>query len=168
MRSRESALFILISLTLLAIAQAILNYQELPEIVASHFNAAGEADGWMSRDAFVILDIAIVLINAAVFFGIQAMLPRISSTYINMPNREYWLAPERREQSLARISMHIIWFGNATVLFLVILFHQVYQLNIEKKSSLEGDFWMGLMLYFALIGILILRMYRDFRRTGRD
>ena len=164
MRSKESALFILISLTLLAIAQAILNYQELPEVVASHFDASGDADGWMARDAFVILDIAIVLINAAVFFGIQAMLPRISTAYINVPNREYWLAAERKSESLNRLSMHVLWFGNATVLFLVVLFHQIYQLNIENQSTLDGDFWKGLLLYFALIGILIFRMYRDFRR----
>src|SRR5688500_1481613 len=69
-------------------------YARLPERMASHFDASGVADGWMTRDAYVWFMVGVVTfvsltMNAA--FGSVRFLP---NAVINIPRRDYWLAPE--------------------------------------------------------------------------
>ena len=45
---------------LAAVAQVAIGYARLPPRMASHFDAAGAPDAWMSRGAFVTLWLAII------------------------------------------------------------------------------------------------------------
>ena len=60
----------LVSATILIfiIAYTIISYSELPETIATHFNAKGEADGYSSKSTIWILAGVSVFIYALLFF----------------------------------------------------------------------------------------------------
>ncbi len=68
-------------------------YPELPERIASHFNGAGVPNGWMTKDQFFTLNA--FLVGMAVFTGLfpPFMIAKVDPSLINLPNKDYWLAP---------------------------------------------------------------------------
>ncbi len=81
-------------------------YPRLPEHVATHFDWAGHPNGWMSRAAHLKILIALGL-GAPVFIAAICYATRfIPAAFVNIPNREYWLAPERRAQTSTKLFRH--------------------------------------------------------------
>ena len=71
--SRIVSYSLLVLLLLGAVGQALLYYPRLPDRMASHFNAAGQADGWMSKRAFFGLDLGMQVGMAVLFVGITKL-----------------------------------------------------------------------------------------------
>ena len=76
--------------TLLALALAVQQHATLPEKVATHFGANGQANGWMSRDTHSAFQIGTTVFLAAVFAGLALFMPRLPDRHINLPHRDYW------------------------------------------------------------------------------
>src|SRR5207237_1170658 len=91
---------------------------ELPERVATHFDASGQPNGWMSRHGHIIfimlLGLALPLLVAGSFFCLRFFPGR----GINLPHREYWLAPERRAGTFSYLLRHGLWFDCLWVWFM--------------------------------------------------
>ena len=89
---------------LLALAAAAifirLSGQQLPETMASHFDATGNANGFMARDTYLNFITLVAVGSPLLIVAVQALvLSQVAR--INIPNRDYWLAPERRAATLA-------------------------------------------------------------------
>jgi len=83
----------------------------MPPLVASHFVASGVANAYMPRVNYVtVMLVAGVLVPALLAEAIGAV-SRLSGT-LRIPNKDYWMAPERREQSFAYMTSHARWFGS--------------------------------------------------------
>lgn len=92
-----------------------LTASQLPGQVASHFNGAGRADGWMTRASYVRF-IAVFAIGLPLFVvGVFFLLRFVPNGLINMPRRDYWLAPERRSETFACLFRHSFWLASMTV-----------------------------------------------------
>ena len=72
-----------------SILQAVFFWPHLPDEVASHFNAVGQADGWMSKTAFVAVTLLIQIGLAAMMLGFGWLIKVLPTSMINIPNREY-------------------------------------------------------------------------------
>ena len=81
--------------------QLVHDFPLLPERVASHFGASGAANGWMTKSQFLMTYAAILLPALFLEFGCSAALPRRRKRSCNLPNKEYWLSPERRAGTFA-------------------------------------------------------------------
>ena len=75
---------------LLALASSV---QQLPATVASHFDAHGNANGWMDRTLFLLLMVLIGLLMPGMTLLLSFLLRWVPTSQINLPHREYWLAP---------------------------------------------------------------------------
>jgi Na+/proline symporter len=142
-----------------ALAQAVWQHDRLPERVATHFNAAGEANGWMSRDGQTAWHIGAVLFIAGLLEGIAWLSPRLPAQYINLPHRDYWLAPERRAATQAWLAGLTLGLGCAIILFFIGLFHLVYRANLAGSVLPVvpvGLLSLGLLLTvgFVILGVL--------------
>ena len=73
-----------------------LTARGLPDVVASHFGASGAANGFMPRAAYLRFMLALVVVPPAAVVVLPALLLNRSNARINLPHREYWLAPDRR------------------------------------------------------------------------
>ncbi|HSB35452.1 MAG TPA: hypothetical protein VLH41_01165, partial [Thermoanaerobaculia bacterium] len=66
--------------------------------------------------------VGVTLLIAALFIGMPALLKSTPASLINLPNKGYWLAPERREETMERLASSFDVFACGTVLFLLVLF----------------------------------------------
>ena len=86
-------------LVILVVASAFvwLTSGDLPPVVASHFGPGGAANGFTSKSTYTAFMLALVIAVPALI-GFSAMFVRIlPPRLINLPNRDYWLAPERSD-----------------------------------------------------------------------
>src|SRR5690606_3467074 len=84
---------------------------QLPATVASHFGAGGDADGFMPRAAYLgVMCVAGAALPAIIVIAQQRIMRKWPQR-VNLPNREYWLAPQRREATVQAITRHLMLFG---------------------------------------------------------
>ena len=81
------------------------HYKRLPPRVASHFDAQGRADGWSTKGEMVGMALVTLVVVAATLAMMWLLAYYAPPSLINLPNKDYWLAPERQadtRQSLAQ------------------------------------------------------------------
>jgi hypothetical protein len=146
---------------------AAATYGELPEKIASHFDLHGNPNGWMNRADCVGVMIAAAIVVPALVIGSMAGAGHIPVSFINLPHREYWLAPMRRHSALAALLRYSIWFAALNVLFLTGLHWLTVEANLHGGSHLNGTNLAILLAFYlaATIGwtLLLLRHFSHIR-----
>jgi uncharacterized membrane protein len=136
----------------------------MPDVIATHFGPSGEANGFMSRTFYVrFMLVFVVLLPLALNFLINRVLS-LPNTRINIPHREYWLAPERRGDTVERLQRHMKFFGVLLAAFLSYVHWQVVQANTRSPPALDNlRFSTGLATFMAALVTWIVILRRDFR-----
>ena len=134
---RNISLLVFIVLLLLCLGQAAYYYPLLPDRVASHFGASGQPDAWSSKESFVKIYFIVVVFIVLLFPGIGLMLRKIPTSLMNLPNKDYWLSPERSQDTIDVLSRQFLWFGSATLMLLLDIFHQSFRVHLGKAQTLE-------------------------------
>jgi uncharacterized membrane protein len=151
--------------TAAALVYVWLSSGALPEVVASHFRGDGTANGYMLRASY--LRFTLVLITAiAVLFGI---LPdRVLSSperRLRVPNADYWLAPERRAETVAYLREHLGRLCPLLVVFLCAVHGLVVRANESVPPRLSTGWFFGAMALLLLALVLWMRAFMaHFRR----
>ncbi len=154
---QNSSRFVFLLVLALCVLQAFYYYPLLPDRVASHFGASGRPDAWSDKSFFVGLYLAVVGIIAILLPGSGACISKLPDSLINLPNKEYWLAPERRQETFDSLSRYFFWMASATLLLMLDVFHQAFRVHLGKTDRLEHPV-ASIVLYtvFALVGSLRL------------
>ena len=137
---------------------------QLPAQVASHFAAGGTANGWMSRRGYMLFMLVFtVVIPLGIVFG-MSLLPRMSDKAINLPNREHWLSPTRREATFRFLTAHACWLGSLMVVFIVGIHLLLIAANATQPPHLPTQpFITLLVLFLAALAIWAATLVRRFR-----
>jgi len=152
-----------IAIVLLHAAQSTYYYPRLPALVAQHFDAAGRANGWASRDFFFVFSWVMLLGVSAIFMLTPRMLRKLPPPMINLPNRDYWLAPERRDESMRFLEREMQWMGVLTVAFLLLVPHLAIRANLDPAHRFESrPFLILLVAFLVATSWWITRLYRRF------
>jgi uncharacterized membrane protein len=164
MRAARAAFLVLL---LVSGLQMLHHYPRLPERVASHFDGAGEANGFQSRSMFLVFHAGAMVLVAAIFLLLPGLLHRIPPGLINMPRRDYWLAPERRESSIALMAMLLTWFGVATTALLTVVMELVLRANLPGGGGRLSPvlMWALLGAYFLFVAAWLVAIFRKFLRV---
>jgi uncharacterized membrane protein len=160
---RKIPLIVFILLLMLCIAHAVYYYPLLPDRVASHFGASGQPDAWSGKASFVKLYLIMVAFIAVLFPGIGLILRKIPAYLINLPNKDYWLAPERSEETIAVLSRQLLWFGSATLLLLLDIIHQSFRVHLGKAQALEHP-WISIVAYVVFTAFWSIALIVKFSR----
>jgi uncharacterized membrane protein len=143
--------------------QCALDYPQLPARVASHFGASGAANGWMTKQAFFAVYAAIVVVCALVGFLAPRRIEKTSPARINLPNKDYWLAPERREATFAYFRTSFAWYACAFLFMLVLAMGLAIQANFASPPRMAGGSALTLVGAFILFNLLwVLSLFRRF------
>ena len=132
---------------------------KLPPIIATHFGASGVADGWGSPRTFLGIYAALLVVITLMFCAIPAFARRVPTKWVNLPNRDYWLAPERKEATIAILERWANGFGLTTLCFLVYVFHLTLQANLRQPAILAMSPFMislALFLFAAFTWVFVL------------
>ena len=152
----------------IAVLQALIYYPQLPDRLASHFDAAGHPNGWSSKSAYFALQGFILLVATACFGALPAWLQRAPTRLVNLPNKDCWLAPERRAATLARVATALTWFGCAALLLMLTVTSLVIRVNLGRETALPAATMWALLGGFVLCaGLLVLRLLYLGRRPPR-
>jgi uncharacterized membrane protein len=125
------------ALVVLAIVQTIYYYPIMPEVVASHFDGRGNADAWSNRNVFFGLYLAIVAMLAGIFIVLSRWSERRAQFGMKIPNREYWLAPQRIEQTRRFFRRQMMVMGVAHMMLAVYCVQLVINANFDQTPSLH-------------------------------
>jgi uncharacterized membrane protein len=140
---------------------------ELPPVVASHFGASGSADGFTPRSSYV--GIMLVLLGAvALLIGfLPFVLTRQGGAGLNLPNRQYWLAPERREETFRFLRLHGLVFASLFVAFFAYVHWLVVQANQLTPPLLSTSAIItALVVFFTGVAALLGAVYARFRKRA--
>ncbi len=161
----KASTIILAILILVFVGQAVNFYPPLPETIASHFDASGQANGFMSKTSFFAFGAILLVFLTAMFSLISKWLPEMPDSMVNLPNKDYWLAPERREHTLAVFGNFFAWLNVAVTAMFVAINQIVLTANLMRKDPNPLALWTVLGVFFAVITILIFTHLKRFFGT---
>ena len=159
----NAARILLILLTVAAIVQSLYYYPLIPDTVASHFNGSGQPNGWSSKQAFITIYMIMVAMTLTIFLFLPPLLSRIPNRLINLPHKDYWLAPARRTQSLAYLQTQLNWFGVVNMVFVIYTVQLVFQGNLAASPHLSDSFVWALLAYAIFVVIWLIRLFLRFK-----
>jgi serine/threonine protein kinase len=134
----------------------------LPERPATHFNSNGNANGWMHRSTSLFFTAALPLLMAAFFWLVSRAAIRFPGL-VNIPRRDYWLAPERRAETSALLFRWLLWLACGMTAFFGAFHALVIQANQLNPPRLPSGPLLVLVIAFLLalmiwIVTLIMRL----------
>lgn len=138
---------------LCAVAFVWTTGRPLPDLVASHFQASGVAAGFMPRAVYMRFMLAIVILLP----GALVVLPRLSmcgvNPRLNLPNREYWMAPIRRADTIEFVRRQSLRFGSLLLLFLCYAHWLVVRANAASPPSLSSPWFVSGLVVFMVVSL---------------
>jgi hypothetical protein len=139
----------------------------LPDRVASHFGPSGNANGWMTKPQF-LLTYALVLIPAfAMEFWMPSRIIRTGADRLRLPNKEYWLTPERRGETLAYFERFFAWCGCALLALEVLAMGLAIRANLQTPPRLPTTPVVSAILAFVLFNLVgVIGIFRRFSKPG--
>lgn len=153
---------------LLFFALTILNlvvYANSGDRVAGQFDADGRPTRWMSREGHFFLMQGLETFLFLLFYFMPALLARIPLGWVNLPHREYWLAPENRDTTKEKLTVLMADMGVYLFLFLGILTWITYRAHRTPEIRLPmTHLWLSLLLFLGLTVFWCIRFYSAFRK----
>ncbi|SPE61458.1 conserved membrane hypothetical protein [Verrucomicrobia bacterium] len=138
---------------------------QLPDRVATHFNLQGEPNGWMSRPANQVFMLIFGLVFPLFVVGLSFAAQFLPASLINVPNREYWLAPERANQTSGYFVRHSLWFACLAVGFVTGIEYSIVQANQQSSPRLSTPILLVVVGYFlAGTFVWVAVLFQHFRR----
>jgi len=136
----------------------------LPERVAIHFDLGGLPDSWASDLNSTLLMLTVqALVFVSLYFS-PKLLTMQPSRWISLPNRNYWLAPERRSEAVAKFNQLMWQFGTAVYFFLLLAGALAMRANMTEPARLEqGVLLIGFAIFLAYTAYWTIALLRAFR-----
>jgi uncharacterized membrane protein len=153
-------------IALMAIAQSIHDFPLLPDRMASHFAASGAPNGWMSKPQFFIVFAIVFLPALFVEFWLHRKIEKTPGARINLPNKEFWMAPERRAETFAYFESFFAWYGCAFLFVMASAMSLAMRANFNSPPQLAYGPIVSVLVGFALYNVVaISAMFRRFSNT---
>ena len=152
------------ALVALALIQVIYYYPQMPDVLASHFDGLGAPNDWASKQGFFGLYLAIILMLVAIFEFVPRWSENRSSFGMKIPNRDYWLAPERVAQTRAFFRRQMFIIGIAHLLLSIFAIQLAILANFDQEPRLHRSIGWALALYFVFLGAWLIHFYLHFKK----
>jgi uncharacterized membrane protein len=148
--------------------QARMFAATMPPVVATHFGSSGAPNGWQTQSQFFTLEVILLGVCILLAFGIPRLIGALPLSLVNVPNKEYWLAPERREETVAFFKTQFAWFGCAFLAFLLVVNQLVFRANQSQPRHLDNTtFVIAMFAFLAYVAVWTLRLVVHFSRTEK-
>lgn len=138
--------------------------KQLPDRVATHFDTHGRPNGWMTRAQHVKFSIGAGVGTPLLIVGIFALVRKLKGWGLNVPNKAFWLAPERQQATFDFLQRQGFWLAGLIVLFHGALFQSVVIANSHVPPTLPASHvaWIS-GGFLVLVSAWIVALFRHFR-----
>ena len=151
------------TIALVAIAQCIHDFPLLPERMASHFGASGLPNGWMTKSQFFIAYALVLLPALFVEFWLHRKIAKTPESKLNLPNKKYWLAPERRAETFAYFETFFAWYGCAFLFVMAFALGLAMRANFDMPPHLPTGPMVTVLSGFVVFNVVaVIAMLRRF------
>jgi F0F1-type ATP synthase membrane subunit c/vacuolar-type H+-ATPase subunit K len=141
---------------------------ELPTHVASHFGAGNVANDSMDRLSYLVLMLGLAVGLPVLLVVAFSRMPRALERKLNIPHRDYWLAPARRQRTLAFLGAHVCWLGTLLAAFLTGIHFVLVAANTAQPPRLPAQpFVTLLVLFFCAMALWVFALVARFRIRDR-
>lgn len=162
----DLAFFILL---VLATSFVLMSSANLPSQMASHFNEAGTADGFMSKERYTCVMLSVVAGVPCLLALTPFVISKLPTSLVNIPHRAYWLAPENRAATLKTFHVFMRELACFHLIFLSYLHWLVIQANEQQPPAMSApDLYLGFFIFLLLIGIWSVLLLRQFQLTPAE
>ena len=143
---------------------ALVSSVILPERVAIHFGQGGVPNDWaINLTSTLIMLVMHGLVFCSLYFS-PRLLASVPDKWVSLPNRKYWLSPQRRAQAVERFSRHIWQFGAALFLFMLFAGLLSLKANLSEPVRLdETPLLVALFIFVAYTVYWTVTLLRAFR-----
>jgi len=153
------------AIVLAAIAQCVHDFPLLPDRMASHFGASGMPNGWMTKSQFFITFAVTLLPALLVEFWVSRRIANKPDAKLNLPNKEYWLSPERRAETFGYFESFFAWYGCAFLFVVVFAMGLAMRANFYTPPLLPTGPIISVIVGFVLFNVAaIVAMLRRFAK----
>jgi uncharacterized membrane protein len=167
MKSKYIGVMVLLLLMTLNIGVSGYYYAMLPAKVASEFDLSGEPKSWMAKGTFVIFNVTLLLVLPIFLIALGWLCTKLPRWMIDLPHKDYWLAPERRAETNASVFLFMLWLANGIELFLTLLMGTVYRANLGHPEIMRRTPFYLLGFFIAFMVVWIICFYRKFRKVPK-
>ncbi len=154
-------------LFVVGILEVVYFYPSLPERVATHFALNGAPNGWSSKTTYLFFEFGLQLFMFLLFWGLAKWIPKFPNSAINLPHKEYWLAPERRDKTMRSMQKLMYDIGSVTFGLFVVVNYLVYKSNIQSSPHLGFSFAGIMVVWLILFFFIIIKGMIQFRVPKR-
>jgi hypothetical protein len=141
-----------------------LSMRRLPRMVAVHFDDAGFGTSFMTTERYRIF---ILLFSIGLPLILVALMTSacLKAREMKLPNRDYWMAPQRIARTREFLVAHGVWFGSLLVGLMCFVHWLVLDANGRQPPRLaNAALSLGLLALLlcmvAWIGTLMLTFRR--------
>jgi len=159
------AVWLISLLVALMAAHALYHYSILPDRMPTHFGFSGEPDAWGPKTVFFLWYFIATVVLAGIHAAAHYAFSPKHTSWLSIPDKEYWLAPERMHETLDYLRRGLLLFGSGTLLFLLDIVHQSFQVALRHAETLT-HVWTSAFVYIAFSIAWIAAIYRRFGRRG--
>jgi len=106
------------------------------------------------------------LLSAFFVFAIPAIISVMPRQLVNLPNKEYRLAPEQRTASMQFLNAWFAWFGCAVYAVILLTFDYAVQTNLHSPYGPNpARLWYTLIAFAGFAFIWTIRLFGRFGRV---
>ncbi len=150
-RRPSIAVWILLALLALCALDVAWRYDELPDRIAVHFGVDGQADRWDSKAGFAVTCAIAEVFVLVIFLGVPALIRRTPDRWLRLPNKSYWLVPERRASALGKVVSTLHWNGVASAFLLLVCFDALMRVALGLQEGLGAGFLWTFIAYMIFV-----------------
>ena len=152
MSSRNIAILLVVVLTIFGLSLHAWYWTQLPDRVATHFGIDGNPNDWMSKTNATILLCSLQVGLPLFFLTIGFLLSKLPASVINIPNREYWLHPERRVDTITHMTKMLSWIAVLMTLEMISIVHLTFLAN-RSGTALNTN------LFLVILGVFLVTVF---------
>lgn len=164
MNRTQSWLIVLGVVLLAAVGDLLWLYPRLPAQVATKFDVAGVATRWSSKEGFLALHVGLLCLLIGLALAGRFLVPLIPARLVNVPHRDYWLAPERREFTQRRMGELVLGICAVNLVFVATLTHLTLRANLAASPALGREPLYLLGAFLVALAALIVPEILFFRK----
>jgi uncharacterized membrane protein len=127
-----------------------------PVQMASHFNVQGSPDGFMPKTQFFASQVQVALMVIGLGLVMQVLVLITPVKWINTPNREYWLAPEHRDEMIENLSSFGFALFGAILLVVQVGFEQSVNANQQQPVHFAAQIMLPFIAGFLIFSFVLL------------
>lgn len=139
----------------------------LPDPIATSFDLQGKPAGWMIVQKAFTIYIALLAAVSISFVAAGLLARKMPRVFVLIPNRDYWLSPERRGETIRYMKEFYLWTGAFPALFIAGTAEFIFSANMKISPQIDPQVFPLLagMLSLGLL-VVVLAIFWRFKKPA--